>query len=55
MKKLMKMVEDMMVSVTFAEAGELETARRLVKEALNEEEIEREMALADSRAVLKTV
>ena len=38
MEKLMKMVEDMMVAVTFAEAGEFDEANRIAGNELIQEE-----------------
>lgn len=38
MKRLMKNIEDIMVSITFAEAGELETARRFMEHEVKENE-----------------
>jgi len=38
MEKLMKMVEDIMVAVTFAEAGEFDTANKIAGNELNQEE-----------------
>lgn len=38
MEKLMKMVEDIMVAVTFAEAGEFDEANRIAGNEINQEE-----------------
>jgi hypothetical protein len=38
MEKLMKMFEDMMVAVTFAEAGEFDEANRIAGNELHQEE-----------------
>jgi len=38
MEKLMKMVEDIMVAVTFAEAGEFDEANRITGSEMNQEE-----------------
>jgi len=46
MRRLMKRLEKMMVAITFAEAGEYET----VKEILREEETASEAPLAEERA-----
>jgi hypothetical protein len=37
MKRLMKKLEDMMIAITFAEAGEYESAREAMGEKLTEE------------------
>ena len=46
MKRLMKKFEDIMVAVTFAEAGEYDEARKIVSEAVDEtlDEIPQEAA-----------
>ena len=38
MEKLMKMVEDVMVAITFAEAGEFDEANRIVGNEMIQEE-----------------
>jgi hypothetical protein len=38
MEKLMKMVEDIMVAVTFAEAGEFDEANRIAGNEITQEE-----------------
>jgi len=38
MEKLMKMVEDVMVAITFAEAGEFDEANRIAGNELSQEE-----------------
>jgi hypothetical protein len=38
MEKLMKMVEDVMVAITFAEAGEFDEANRIAGNEINQEE-----------------
>jgi hypothetical protein len=40
MEKLMKMVEDIMVAITFAEAGEFDEANRIVgNESIQDEKV----------------
>ena len=43
MKKLIKKMGDMMVAITFAEAGELDTAKELMRDAESPDSGEREM------------
>lgn len=38
MEKLMKMVEDVMVAITFAEAGEFDEANRIIGNEMAQEE-----------------
>jgi hypothetical protein len=38
MKRLLQKFEDLMVAVTFAEAGEYEMAKKMSGEAMNEDE-----------------
>ena len=38
MEKLMKMVEDVMVAITFAEAGEFDEANRMAGNEMSQEE-----------------
>ena len=38
MEKLMKMVEDVMVAITFAEAGEFDEANRIAGNGVTQEE-----------------
>ncbi len=38
MEKLMKMVEDVMVAITFAESGEFDEANRIAGNEINQEE-----------------
>jgi hypothetical protein len=38
MKRLLKKFEDIMVAVTFAEAGEYEMAKKMSEEVVNEDE-----------------
>lgn len=38
MEKLMKMVEDVMVAITFAEAGEFDEANRIASNGMPQEE-----------------
>lgn len=38
MEKLVKMVEDIMVAITFAEAGEFDEANRIVGNEMTQEE-----------------
>lgn len=45
MKRLLKKFEDIMVAVTFAEAGEYDEARKILNEPLDEtrEDVQREV------------
>ena len=49
MEKLMKMVEDMMVAVTFAEAGEFDEANRIAGNELIQDENNSTPATATGR------
>jgi hypothetical protein len=52
MQKLIKALEDMMVAITFAEAGEYDVARKISSQA-HEEEVDAAINAGDLRAAKK--
>jgi hypothetical protein len=54
MEKLKKMIEDVMVAITFAEAGEFDEAIRIVGNEMPQDEKIAELASVSKQSVLKS-